>query len=111
MDDIVNMRLDGAMDELLVKVEPKTYSKHLVLENGKKVLYIRLKKALYGTLKASLLFWNHLTGKLQEWGFVLNPYDTCVANKTTNGKLCTIMWHIDDLNIYHVEPKVVDEIT
>ena len=64
MDDIVNMRLDGVMDELLVKVEPKTYSKHLVLENREKVLYVRLKKAFYGTLKASLLFWKHLTGKL-----------------------------------------------
>ena len=110
MDDIVNMQLDGAMAELLVKVYPKTYSKHLVMENGKKVLYVRLKKALYGTLKALLLFWKHLTGKLQEWGFVLNPYDTCFANNTTNGKQYTILWHVDDLKISHVEPKVVDEI-
>ena len=110
MDDIVNMRLDGAMEELLVKVEPKTYSKHLVLENGKKVLYVRLKKAFYGTLKASLLFWKHLTGKLKEWVFVLNPYDTCTANKTTDGKQCTVLLHVDDLNISHVEPKVVNEI-
>ena len=110
MDDIVDMRLDGAMAELLVKVELKTYSRHLVLDNGKKVLYVRLKKALYGTLKASLLFWKHLTGKQPEWGFVLNPYDTCVANKTTDGEKCTILWHVDDLKISHVEPKVVDEI-
>ena len=110
MDDIFDMRLDGAMAELLVKVDPKTYSKHLVLENGKKILYVRLKKALYGTLKASLLFWKHLTGKQQEWGFVLNPYDTCVANKTTDGKQCTILWPVDYLKISHVEPEVVDEI-
>ena len=37
MDDIVDMQLDGAMAKLLVKVDLKTNSKHLVLKNGKKV--------------------------------------------------------------------------
>ena len=37
MHDIVNMRLDGATAKLLVKVNQKTYSKHLVLENWKKI--------------------------------------------------------------------------
>ena len=41
---------------------------------------------------------------------MLNPYDTCVANKTTDGKQCTILWHVDDLKISHVEPKVVDKL-
>ena len=36
--------------------------------------------------------------------------DWCVANKEINGKQCTIVWHVDDLKISHVDPKVVDEI-
>ena len=28
--------------------------------------------------------------------FVLNPYDKCTANKTTNGNQCTIQWYVDD---------------
>ena len=40
----------------------------------------------------------------------MNPYDKCVANKKINGKQCTIIWHVDDLKISHVEKKVVDDI-
>jgi hypothetical protein len=40
-------------------------------------------KALYGTLKAALLFWKKLKTTLESWGFILNPYDRCVANKTS----------------------------
>ena len=41
-----------------------------------------------------------------EWGFVINPYDWCVNNKMINGKQCTILWHVDDLKILHVDPAV-----
>ncbi len=60
MDDEVYMRLEGKMAELLVQLDPERYSPHIVIENGKKVLYVRLRKALYGTLTAALLFWKHL---------------------------------------------------
>ena len=30
-----------------------------------------------------------------------------MANKTVNGKQCTILWHVDDLKISHVDPDVV----
>jgi hypothetical protein len=38
---------------------------------------------------------------------VINPYDWCVANKMINGKQCTVLWHVDDLKISHVDAKVV----
>ena len=40
----------------------------------------------------------------------MNPYDWCVANKDINGKQCTIVWHVDDLKISHVDPVVNNEI-
>jgi hypothetical protein len=43
-------------------------------------------------------------------GFVLNPYDSCVANKMINGKQCTICWFVDDLKVSHVQRSVVDII-
>jgi hypothetical protein len=46
---------------------------------------------------------------LKEWGFKINDYDPCVANKIVNGKQITVVWHVDDLKISHVETKVVDE--
>ena len=81
-----------------------------MVKKGKPVLYVELKKALYGTLRAALLFWRKLSAKLQEWGFVINPYDWCVANKTVDGKQCTILWHVDDLKISHVDHKVVSSV-
>eukprot|EP00978_Attheya_sp_CCMP212_P027966 scaffold95216_cov68-Attheya_sp.AAC.4 len=74
-EDIVHMKMEGQMAELLVKLDPKLYRKYVQVERGKKVLYAQLKKALYGTLKAALLFWKKLTTKIEEWGFVINPYD------------------------------------
>ena len=82
MDELVHMKLQGKMAELLVKLDPKLYRKYVQIEKGKQVLYVELKKALYGTLRAALLFWKKLSAKLQEWGFVINQYDWCVANKS-----------------------------
>lgn len=107
MDELVHMRLEGTMVELLLKLDHAMYSEVIVYENGKKVLYVELLKALYGTMRAALLFWKLLTSKLEGWGFVINPYDWCVANKTINGEQCTIVWHVDDLKISHVDPAVV----
>jgi Reverse transcriptase (RNA-dependent DNA polymerase) len=63
MDEIVHMRLEGTMADLVVKLSPKIFEKEI------NVLYVQLKKALYGTLRAALLFWRKLTEVLQRWGF------------------------------------------
>ena len=97
MDNIVHMKLKGKMAELLVKVDPKMYRKYVQMEKGKTVLYMELKKALYGSLKVALLFWRKLTAELKKWCFMVNPYDWCVMNKIINGCKCTVLWHVDDL--------------
>ena len=33
-----------------------------------------------------------------------------MVNKTVNGKQCTIVWHVDDLKISHVDSAVIDEV-
>ena len=91
IDDVVHVKLEGEIAEMLVKLDPKMYRKYVKNEHGKTVLYVELLKALYGTLKAALLFWKLLSKKLVKWGFEINPYDWCVANKTINGKQCTIL--------------------
>ena len=110
MDPGVYMRIDGAMAELLMEVDYDMYHPHMVMEKGKPVIYVELLKALYGTLRAARLFWETLSGKLQEWGFTLNAYDSCVANKYVDGQQCTITWHVDDLKISHVDKQVVRSI-
>jgi hypothetical protein len=50
MDELVHMRLEGTMAELLVRIDPKLYRKYVQMVNGKQVLYVELKKALHGTI-------------------------------------------------------------
>ena len=62
------------------------------------MLYVKLQKALYGLMWASLLFYRKLRKELEVYGFEINPYDPCVANKMTDaGKQLTVVWHVDDL--------------
>ena len=110
MDPGVYMRIDGAMADLLMEIDYDMYHPHMVKEKGKPVIYVELLKALYGTLRAAHLFWETLSGKLQEWGFTINPYDSCVANKEVDGQQCTITWHVDDLKISHADEHVVRSI-
>jgi hypothetical protein len=60
IDEVVHVKFEGEMAEMLVKLDPKLYRKYVKNENGKSVLYVELLKALYGTLKAALLFWKLL---------------------------------------------------
>lgn len=69
MDEIVHMRIDGKMAELLAKINPEKYKKFMTSERGKPVVYVRLKKALYRTLRAALLFWELLSTNLVDMGF------------------------------------------
>jgi hypothetical protein len=111
IDELIHVRLEGPMAELLTRVDPDKYRTYMSKESGKQVLYVELQKALYGTLQAALLFWENLTEFLTvELGFEVNPYDSCVVNKTINGKQCTVLWHVDDLKFSHVEQKVLDDI-
>ena len=102
------MKIKGKMVKILEKLDPKLYSKYKKIENGKSVLYVKLKKALYGTIQADLQFWKNLTNTIISWGFEINPYDWCVSNKTMNGKHLTAVWHVDDLKISHVYQSAID---
>lgn len=111
IDEEIYVKLEGPMAELLVRVDPDKYGPFIVEENGKKTLYVRLLKALYGTLQAALLFWENLSGFLiDELGFVANPYNACVVNKTIRGKQCTALWHVNDIKISQVDQAVLDDI-
>jgi hypothetical protein len=109
-EEPVHVILDGRMAELLAKISPETYQEYVAHKRGQAFIYCKLNVALYGTLKAALLFWVKLTKSLKKRGFVINPYDWCIANMDINGKQCTIVWHVDDLKISHVDSTVVDEI-
>jgi hypothetical protein len=111
VDEEIYVKLEGLMAELMVKMNPGKYGPHLMKEKGQLVLYVKLLKALYGTLQAALLFWESLSSYLiDELGYEPNPYDLCVVNKIINGKQCTVLWHVDDIKASHVEQGVLDDL-
>jgi hypothetical protein len=75
----------------LTRVDPDKYQTYMVEERNKRVIYIELWKALYGTLQAALLFWEILNEFLTKElvGFTANPYDRCVVNRMIKGYIYT----------------------
>ena len=91
------MLLKEKLAELMVKIDPKMYRKYVITSaKGEPMLYVRLSKALYGLLQSVLLFYKKLRTKLEDFGFEVNPYDPCVANKMVNSSQMTVTWHMDD---------------
>ena len=105
-DELILLKVTGAVALLLVESDPK-WKKHLRKENGKYVIYVICKKAIYGTMNAALLAYKKLAKLFKKWGFKMNPYDACVWNKMVNGKQFTIVFHIDDLLLSHLNPNIV----
>jgi hypothetical protein len=62
----IHMMLESTMAELLAKLDPHMYQKYVKMVNRKTVIYIKLSKALYGTLQAAYLFWMNLATCLEE---------------------------------------------
>ena len=85
-DSPVFMRIKGRLCKLLVNMFPEVYQDYVIYEKGVMTLYVQLMKALYGTLQASLLYYQKWVNDITEIGFELNPYDPCVANRIVNRK-------------------------
>ena len=103
------MKFRDEFVDIMCEVNPE-YKQFVIEENGKKILYVKILRAIYGCIESALLWYELYVKVLKGMGFVLNPYDKCVANKMINDKQCTIAWYVDDNKISHVDPAVVTKI-
>ena len=100
----------GEFVDIMCEVNTE-YKKYVTTDrNGKKILYVKVLRAIYGCIESALLWYELYVKTLKGMGFKLNPYDRCVANKIINGKQCTIAWYVDDNKISHNDPRVVTEV-
>ena len=61
------------MFTLLEEIDPEYYKDFMYTDEcGIKCMYAEAKKAIYGTLDASLLFWGKLSKNLKEMGYKIN---------------------------------------
>ena len=110
IDELVHVRFTGAMVTLLLEIDYEMYNDYIVVEKGEQVMYMELLKALYGTLRAARLFWQKLSKQLiDEWGFIPNKYDDYVVNKMINRHQMTVVWHVDDLKVSHIDAAEVEK--
>ena len=107
-DEVIHMVLHGRLAMMLVECDPELHTPYCRQEKGQPVLYVQLMKGIYRCLQAAIEFWKKLMHQLVMWVFVINPYDSCVVNKVVNGSQFTITWHVDNLKMSHVDPRVLD---
>ena len=74
------------------------------------MLYLRVLRAIHGLLESALLWYSMYSSTLVNMGFILNPYDLCVAITTINGTQCIIVFYVDDNKISHKDLKVIKDI-
>ena len=110
MDNEVHIVFRETLAEMMVMANPGLYRPFVSYETGKPVLYVWLQKALYVFLKSALLFYEKLVGDLEAYGFRINPYDPCMANKMICGKQLTVCWQVGDLKISCVDANEVTKM-
>ena len=59
-------------------------------------------------MQVALYFYRNLRNYLEKQGFEVNNYDSCVSNRMVNGHHLTVLWHVDDMLIAHVDPRVLE---
>jgi hypothetical protein len=79
-------------------------------KKGMKQLLVQCHNAMYVTMVASLLYYRKFVKSLMDIGFIINPYDPCVANKIIEGNQMTIYFHVDDYKLSHGKKKVMDTV-
>ena len=60
---------------LLIDIDPHVYQNFVKYKDKKKVIYVEMKKALYGMLQSSLLYYKKFRTDLKRIGFIIKPYN------------------------------------
>ena len=91
MPDEKDVRLDlqGEFMDIMCNLNTD-HIPNIWYENGKKVIYLRILKALYEYIEWALIWYDQYSNNLKESAFTINPYDRSVANKIINEKQYTI---------------------
>ena len=98
------LKFEGLMVDMMCDIDP-AYKKFVLVnkKTGKKKLYGKLTKAVYGTILRAILFYQRLSGQLYNWRYTQNPYNPCTFNQIVNDKRLTIKIHVDNWKCYHME--------
>ena len=109
MDSEEYVLLEGVLVDLYLKVDTTAAGRVVFGPNGKKRLYTKMNKALYGHMRSGRLFYEHISGTLKNLGFIHNPDELCVWNKEIEGNQMTVVLYVDDLKVSFCKNKGLRE--
>ena len=103
----VHMRLDRTISELMIRLDQK-YKRY---QDGRGCITVMLDRALYGCVESAALWYENLKETMSQLGYLANPYDICVFNRTNDrGIQCTATVHVDDLLIVSTDSAMIDAL-
>ena len=92
-DERIHVKITDAPVDVPVKMNPNPHEPHVVCEKGKKIIYVRVSRAICDVSQAASQ-WHKMFKKDSEFiEFEFNPHDACVANETRRGNQHTIGFH------------------
>ena len=104
-EKFILLNIEGECVNIMCKVNPE-HNKNVPVDNGVKVLYLRLTKAFYGCMESALLWYYLYLNTLTSQGFLINIFYRCISDSTIKYKQCTISWYVDDNKVSHVDEEV-----
>ena len=102
----VYMKLDPVMSAILGQLDAN-YEMYTQQDGS---IIVKLEKALYGCVQSAALWYHNLRNTLEENGYICNPYDVCVFNKTVEGIQTTVLFHVDDLMASCVKDEYLTQL-
>ena len=104
-EDVI-MILDKTVAQQYTKIKPEVQN----MLNDKGELYVKLQRALYGSLQASRLWYENISSFLTKKGYVVNKTDPCVFNKWVGDQCITVGIYVDDLLITATDKKLIAKL-
>ena len=103
----VRMRLDKFLSEIVIQLDD-SYSEY---QNEDGTIVVQLDYALYGLVESAILWYDLLSARFKEIGFINNPYDRCVFNRhEQDGSQCSLCVHVDDIMITAASERHLDKV-
>lgn len=104
----VFMNVPRPYSDYLVALDPEMYEPFLLPDGS---IDVKLLRAMYGCTVSARLWYLVLSKFLTDKGFVPNPKDPCVFNRTTeDGKQVTAIIYVDDLLVTCVNQDELDKV-
>ena len=101
----------GPLAQMLHDLAPDVYCLYMQKDKASQaIFFVHLLMALYSIMKAALLYYHCFVANIKAEGFILTPYDPCIANKLIKNSQLTLVWHVNDIKISHLKLSVVNHM-